>query len=173
LFNTLSWRVIWLVAGLMLSGLGAQGAVADNICGVPAATPAPAVTLTVSCDQAAISRYFLLSPALAALPAAQRADVISEPVRYAFIYMSADAVNRLQAAFANPAVQSVDLTETLMARTATGQPAPHAMFRVVAARADVAGINWSTLAPPDLFKTVPSQLSPFLIAALKADSPKP
>ena len=165
--------LIIMVAGLAMSGLPVRYSLADNICGASVATPAPEMSMSVSCDEAAISRYFLLSPSLAALSASQRTDVISDPVRYAFIYMSADAVNRLHAAFADQATKSVDLTETLMGRTPSDQLAPHEMFRVVASRADVANINWATFSPPDLFKTVPSQLSPFLISALKADNPKP
>ena len=159
--------MIGLAAGLMMSGLGARTCLADDICRAPAAAP-PAETITVACDESAISRYFLLSPALSALSVSQRAASVSDPVRYAFVFMSADAVNRLHAAFADPAVQRVDLSETLIGRAPSGQPAPHEMFRVAAARADVAGINWATLAPPDIFKLVPSQFSPFLLAALKA-----
>lgn len=160
-----------LALGGVMSGLPVRYALAEDICRASVAAPAPAMSILVSCDAAAISRYFLLSPALGALSASQRAEVVKEPVRYAFIYMSADAVNRLHAAFADPAVKSVDLTETLIGRTPTNQPAPHEMFRVAASRADVAGIPWATLSPPDLFKTVPSEFSPYLISGLKADSP--
>jgi hypothetical protein len=131
------------------------------------------MTISVSCDESAISRYFLLSPGLSALSVSQRAAAVSDPVRYAFAFMSADAVNRLQAAFADQKVQSVDLTETLIGRTSSGQLAPHEMFQMIAPRADVAGVNWATLSPPDIFKIVPSRLSPFLISALKPGAAKP
>jgi hypothetical protein len=156
---------------LLLAVLSASPAAADSIC-VAAASAPPAQTISVTCDEAAISRYFLLSPSLAALTPAQRAQVITDPTRYALAYMSADAANRLQAAFASPTTQSVDLNETLTTRGPTGQPQGHNLFRIAAGRADVANIDWSKLAPLDLFKTVPTQLSPYLLAQLKADSEK-
>jgi hypothetical protein len=150
----------------LLALASAAPAAADELCAAAAKGAAPAVVTAVTCDEAGLSRYFLLSPALGALTPAQRADVLTNPLRYALAYMSADALNRLQSDFADLATQSVDLDETLVGRGADGQPAPHELFRIVATRADVAGIDWKTLAPLDLFKRVPTQFSPYLASAL-------
>lgn len=157
------------VAGLFLA-LALPARAAAPICTVVTAAPAPDMVEHVTCDQSAISRYFLLSPALASLSSAERAAVVSDPLRYALAFMAADARDRLQAGFADGRTQSVDLTETLVGRGPKGAPVAHVLFRLRPARADAAAIDWKTLAPLDLFKTFPSELSPYLLDGLK---PKP
>ena len=66
-----------------------------------------------------------------------------------------------------------DLTGTLIGRTPSGQPAPHEMFRVAAARADLAGGNWARPAPPDVMKIEPKPFSRFPMAAVRAGAAAP
>jgi hypothetical protein len=158
-----------VVAGLVLGGGKAD---ADQICVATVVSPAPALAEHVVCDQAAISRYFLLSPNLATLSDAERTAVFAQPLRYAFAYMGADALDRLRAGFADPKTRSVDLTAILTTRDPKGVPVPHQLFELRASRADIADVNLQTLAPQDLFRKVPSALSPYLVAGLKAESGK-
>lgn len=146
---------------------------ATPICAVKTTAAAPALAETITCDQSAISRFFLLSPRLSSLSAQQRTAVLANPVRYAFAYMAADAVARLKTSFADPPVKSVDLTETLVGRNAKGKPVPHEMFQVQATRQGTAHVNWTTLEPQNLFEIVPSALSPWLTAQLKAPMTPP
>ncbi len=160
--------MVLLTCAVFLAAAGT--AQAQTVCTAVTTAVDATRTIAVTCDNAAISRYFLLSPDLSALPAGQRADVLTQPMRYAFAYMESDAENRLAAAFADPSVSVVDLTETLISRDPAGKPVPHEMFRIRPARTDVTGVNWAKLAPVDLFKTLPSEISPYASQAMKAEA---
>lgn len=160
-----------LIAGVSMMAVPSAGYAAAPCTAVRSAGP-PAVVERVICDQAAISRYFLVSPALAALSASARAQVVAEPLRYAFAYMSADAIDRLHRAFAAAATQSVELTEILRGRDTKGRPEDHELFELQARRADIAGLAWSSLTAGQLFQRVPSMISPYLRQGLAAEQAK-
>lgn len=109
---------------------------------------------------------------MAALSETQRAAVIDAPVRYALIFMEADAINRLKSGFVNKAVQSIDLKEILIGRGPKGKPTAHELFEVRPTVSEATPIDWSKMAPQTLFHTVPSALSPWLLAQLKLESSK-
>lgn len=163
----------WLLAVAVIAGcIGA--AQAESLCQAQTTAKPPAEAETVTCSQAAISRYFLISPTLSALTAEQRAAVIGEPLHYAFAYMTADAVNRLQQGFADKAVTSLDYRAILTASDAKGIAVPHPMFEIRLDRAAAEKIDWKKLQlqPTDLFKQAPSQLSHWLLAGMAAEAAK-
>lgn len=132
-------------------------------------TAPPAVTETVTCSESAISRFFLISPAMAQLGADQRAAVVSHPLRYAFAYMTADAANRLQAGFTDKSVQSIAYKAVLDASGPKGAETPHEIFNLHMDRATAQKIDWSGMEPDDLFKEAPSHISPWLTKSLAAE----
>jgi hypothetical protein len=159
-----------LLPALAVLGGTAGAARADSPC-QSSATPPPAVTETVTCAEAAISRFFLISPAMASLAADQRAAVVAQPLRYAFAYMKADAINRLQQGFADKSVQSIDYKTILTTSDGKGSaPAPHRMFTLRMDRAAAEKTDWKSLAPSDLFKLGPSHLSRWLSSGLAAET---
>ena len=133
------------------------------------ATAPPAITETVTCSRGAISQFFLNAPAMTSIAADQRAEVTSHPLRYAFAYMGADAVNRLQQGFTNPAVKQIDYKAVL---TTKGATQPHKIFEVRMDRALAQKTNWATLEPNQLFKLAPTHLSHWLQTQIKAENAK-
>ena len=151
------------VTGLALMGTAHAAAPC-----ITQATAPPVITETITCAQAAISRFFLASPAMKSMAASQQAEVTSHPLRYAFAYMGADAVNRLQQGFTDPAVKQIDYKASL----STGTGAPHKMFEIRMNRALARKTDWASLEPNQLFKLAPSHLSHWLQAGLKAEDAK-
>ncbi len=141
---------------------------AESPCAIKASAP-PAISETVTCSQAAISRFFLISPTMASMAADQRAEVVSHPLRYAFAYMGADAVNRLQQGFADQAVKQIDYKAILTTSDAKGAILPHQIFKVRMDRAIADKADWKNLSPQELFKLAPSHLSPWLQSGLDAE----
>ena len=155
-------------APVVLSFAALAPARAQSPCGAETTAP-PAVTETITCSEAGISRFFLISPAMAQLGADQRAAVVSHPLRYAFAYMTADAANRLQAGFAAKSVQSIDYKAIIETTGPKGATALHDMFGVKMDRATAARMNWRDMPPGDLFKDAPSHISPWLTKSLAAE----
>jgi hypothetical protein len=136
------------------------------------ATAPPEITQTVTCSEAAITQFFLESPAMASIAADQRAVVASHPLRYALAYMGADAANQLQQGFLDHAVKQISYKGILITSDAKNAALPHKMFALHMDRALAARTDWKTLEPDTLFKLSSAHLSHWLQTGIAAENAK-
>lgn len=152
-------------------GLGATAsAQAATVCGGDVKTSAGTIDRTISCGEADVSRYFLISTDLKALSDAQRADVLQRPTYYTLAYMAAALANDIQADFKNPAVQSATYQGVIGVRGSTGANVDHPAFSLSLDRKTVQGIDWKAYPPMNLLALPGAQQTPWLRQSLAAES---
>ncbi len=159
------------LAGACAMGLAAATpARAAPVCADTVAAKDAKIDRTMSCAEADVSRYFLISSDLKALSDDQRVDVLQRPAYYTLAYMAAALTNDIQADFAKAEVQSATYAGVIAVRGAGGKNVDNSAFTVSLDRKTEQAIDWKTFAPMSLFSLPGAQQTPWLKQTLAGES---